>query len=60
MKASRGFGLSGHARFLIPVMLRAIQLDKWCDVSNIIIRLSSGKSDCQSDLRGIPQAAVIS
>ena len=39
MKAGMGFGLSGHA-FLIPFMLRAIQLDEWCDVGNIIIRLS--------------------
>jgi hypothetical protein len=26
MKASMGFGLGGHDRFLIPFMLRAIQI----------------------------------
>jgi hypothetical protein len=39
MKVSMGFGLSGHDRFLIPFMLHAIQLDKWCDVVISIISL---------------------
>ena len=40
MKASRGFGLSVHTRCLIPFILGAVQLNEWCDVGNVIIRLS--------------------
>ena len=41
MKASLGFGLSVHARFLMPFILRTIQLDELYDLGNIIIRLST-------------------
>jgi hypothetical protein len=44
MKASMGFGLDIHDRFLIRFLLRAIQFDEQCDVGNIIIRLSRRSS----------------
>jgi hypothetical protein len=37
MKASVGFGLGGHDRFLIPFVPGAITF-VYCDVGNIIIR----------------------
>jgi hypothetical protein len=42
MKASMGFGLGGHDRFLIPFVLGAITF-VYCDVGNIIIRLCRWK-----------------
>jgi hypothetical protein len=60
MKASMGFGLGCHDRFLIPFMLRSILLDKWCDVGNIIIRLSKGFSTSGSGRPGLlPQPIVL-
>jgi len=39
MKASMGFGLGGHDRFLIPFILHAMPLDDRCDVGDSIISL---------------------
>ena len=54
-----GFGLSVHARFLIPFRLRAIQLDEWCDVGNIIIRLYKGPSTCGSGPLGLLPRPIV-
>ncbi len=43
MKACMGFGLEVHDRFLLPFMLEHYFF-VWCDVGNIIIRLSNRSS----------------
>ena len=62
MKASMGFGLRIHTRFLIPFMLRGIQLDEWCDVGNVIIRLQIVSSKLPfnlDDQHGEPESLEI-